>query len=79
VTILFFGFFLVFTLLVLTAELKRASWRWLWREQWWRFLISAPPAQAQASLLAAIQAVLNTINGVIPDSSQLHQFRKKCD
>jgi len=28
-------------------------------------LISAPPAQAQASLIAAIQAVLNTINGVI--------------
>jgi len=65
VTILFFGFFLVFTWLVLTASSRRRIVALVVAGTMVAVLISAPPAQAQASLLAAIQAVLNTINGVI--------------
>lgn len=65
VTILFFGFFLVFTWLVLTANSRRRIVALVVAGTMVAVLISAPPAQAQASLLAAIQAVLNTINGVI--------------
>ena len=65
VTILFFGFFLVFTWLVLTASSRRRIVALVVAGTLVAVLISAPPAQAQASLLAAIQAVLNTINGVI--------------
>ena len=64
-TILFFGFFLVFTWLVLTASSKRRIVALVVAGTMVAVLISAPPAQAQASLLAAIQAVLNTINGAI--------------
>jgi hypothetical protein len=65
VTILFFGFFLVFTWLVLTANSRRRVVALVVAGTMAAVLISAPPAQAQASLIAAIQAVLNTINGVI--------------
>jgi len=65
VTILFFGFFLVFTWLVLTANSRRRAVALVVAGTMAAVLISAPPAQAQASLIAAIQAVLNTINGVI--------------
>jgi hypothetical protein len=65
VTILFFGFFLVFTWLVLTANSRRRIVALVVAGTLVAVLISAPPAQAQASLLAEIQAVLNTINGVI--------------
>jgi len=65
VTILFSGFFLVFTWLVLTANSRRRIVALVVAGTLVAVLISAPPAQAQASLLAAIQAVLNTINGVI--------------
>jgi len=65
VTILFFGFFLVFTWLVLTANSRRRVVALVVAGTMATVLISAPPAQAQASLIAAIQAVLNTINGVI--------------
>src|SRR5258708_15364673 len=65
VTILFFGFFLVFTWLVLKANSRRRSVAVVVAGTVVAVLVSAPPAQAQASLLAAIQAVLNTINGVI--------------
>ncbi len=64
-TILFLGFFLVFTWLVLTASSRRRIVALVVAGTMVAVLISAPPAQAQASLLAAIQAVLNTINGVI--------------
>ncbi len=65
VTILFFGFFLVFTWLVLTANSRRRVVALVVAGTMVAVLISAPPAQAQASLIAAIQAVLNAINGVI--------------
>src|SRR5258708_25385255 len=65
VQILFFGFFLVFTWMVLTASSRRRIVALVVEGTMVAVLISAPPAQAQASLLAAIQAVLNTINGVI--------------
>src|SRR5260370_2658230 len=65
VTILFFVFFLVFTSLVLTASSRRRIVALVVAGTMVAVLISAPPAQAQASLLAAIQAVLSTINGVI--------------
>jgi len=65
VTILFFGFFLVFTWLVLTANSRRRVVAMVVAGTMAAVLISPPPAQAQASLIAAIQAVLNTINGVI--------------
>ena len=65
VTILFFGFFLVFTWLVLTANSRRRVVALVVAGTMAAVLISAPPARAQASLIAAIQAVLNTINGVI--------------
>src|SRR5258708_1500818 len=65
VTILFFGFFLVFAWLVLKANSRRRIVALVVAGTLVAVLISAPPAQAQASLLAAIQAVLNTINGVI--------------
>src|SRR6266849_3263725 len=65
VTILFCGLFLVFTWLVLTASSRRRIVALVVAGTLVAVLISAPPAQAQASLLAAIQAVLNTINGVI--------------
>jgi hypothetical protein len=65
VTILFFGFFLVFIWLVLTANSRRRVVALVVAGTIAAVLISAPPAQAQASLIAAIQAVLNTINGVI--------------
>jgi len=65
VTILFFGFFLVFTWLVLTANSRRRVVALVVAGTMAAVLISAPPAQGQASLIAAIQAVLNTINGVI--------------
>ncbi len=64
-TILFCGLFLVFTWLVLTASSRRRIVALVVAGTLVAVLISAPPAQAQASLLAAIQAVLNTINGVI--------------
>lgn len=64
-TILFFGFFLVFTGLVLKANSRRRIVALVVAGTMVAVLISAPPAQAQASLLAAIQAVLNTINGAI--------------
>src|SRR5258708_12875907 len=65
VTILFFGFFLVFTWLVLTASSKRRIVALVAAGTMVAVLVSAPPAQAQASLLAAIEGVLNTINGAI--------------
>src|SRR5258708_9021967 len=65
VTILFFGFFLVFTWLVLKANSRRRIVALVVAGTLVAVLISAPPAQAQASLIAAIQAVLNAINGVI--------------
>src|SRR5260370_21249095 len=65
VTILFCGLFLVFTWLVLTASSRRRIVALVVAGTLVAVLISAPPAQAQASLLAAIQAVLNTINGAI--------------
>ncbi len=64
-TILFFGFFCVFSWLVLTASSRRRVAALAVAGTLVAVLISAPPAQAQGSLLAAIQAVLNTINGVI--------------
>src|SRR5258708_39012874 len=65
VTILFFGFFLVFTWLVLTANSRRRVVALVVTGTMAAVLISAPPPQAQARLIAAIQAVLNTINGGI--------------
>src|SRR5260370_19047514 len=64
-TMLFCGLFLVFTWLVLTASSRRRIVGLVVAGTMVAVLISAPPAEAQASLLAAIQAVLNTINGVI--------------
>jgi len=65
VTILFFGFFLVFTWLLSTANSRRRVVALVVAGTMVAVLISPPPAQAQASLLAAIQSVLNAINGKI--------------
>src|SRR5579883_3420348 len=65
VTILFFGFFLVFTWLLSTANSRRRVVALVVAGTMVAVLISPPPAQAQASLLAAIQSVLNAINGRI--------------
>lgn len=64
-TILFFGFFLVFTWLLSTASSRRRVVALVVAGTMVAVLISPPPAQAQASLLAAIQSVLNAINGKI--------------
>ncbi len=64
-TILFFGFFLVFTWLLSTANSRRRVVALVVAGTMVAVLISPPPAQAQASLLAAIQSVLNAINGKI--------------
>lgn len=64
-TILFFAFFLILAWLLVTANSRRRIVALVVAGTMVAMLISAPPAQAQASLIAAIQAVLNTINGVI--------------
>ncbi len=64
-SVLFFGFFFVFAWLLVMAPSRRRIVALVVAGTLMAVLISAPPAQAQASLLAAIQAVLNTINGVI--------------
>jgi len=64
-SVLFFGFFFVFAWLLVTAPSRRRIVALVVAGTMVAVLISAPPAQAQGSLIAAIQAVLNTINGVI--------------
>jgi len=64
-TIVLFGFFLVFAWLLVTANSRRRIVALVVAGALVAVLVSAPPTQAQGSLIAAIQAVLNTINGVI--------------
>src|SRR6266513_1667177 len=61
----FFSFFLILAWLLVTANSRRRVVALVVAGATVAVLISAPPAQAQGSLIAAIQAVLNTINGVI--------------